>query len=126
MALEDAKRGIREEIDRLHDHIARLESALRHLNGRTHKSNATRARSNANAPKTQRKRSTRTRATTRRRLSASERQEQILSIVNTRPGITQSDLAKQAGVTPSHVSTIVKRLEAEKKLQRGDDGRLTT
>ncbi|MDQ6807138.1 MAG: winged helix-turn-helix domain-containing protein [Actinomycetota bacterium] len=126
MALEDAKQAIGQEIHRLHDHIARLENALRHLVGRAQTRNGKPAGSKANAPTSRPKPARRKRASTRRRLSASERQEQIISIVKKRPGISQSDLAKEAGVTSSHVSTILKTLEGEKKLRRGDDGLLAT
>jgi hypothetical protein len=125
MALETAERMIRQEIDRLHDHVKRLEGALSHLDGSTGRAAPKRKRTAA-APASRRKTSAngRRRRGSRKRLSPAERHEQVLSIVKKRPGIKQSDLAREAGVTPAYISGLVKKLQSARKIEKVDGGLL--
>ncbi len=114
MALETAQKAITDEIARLKGDVEKLETALRHLSGRDG-----RPPSSARKP-----RSKPSRAGRRTRMSPEQRQEQLLSIIKQRPGITPGALAKEAGVTPSYVSGLIKTLVAAKKVKKADGGLL--
>ena len=124
MALQDAQDAVSAELDRLRKQLTQLEEALKHLDGKGQGRRHGKAMSTIRSAKTQRTASTngRKRQPKRKRIPASERQEQILSIVKKRPGIGQGDLAKEAGVSTAYVYGIVKALEAEKKVERAHGG----
>jgi predicted transcriptional regulator len=41
-----------------------------------------------------------------------------------RPGISQADLARQVGVSSAYINTLVKGLEARRRVKRADGGLL--
>jgi CRP-like cAMP-binding protein len=123
MALEVAAKAIRDEIRRLTGEMQRLEAALHELDGRRVRSTTTAARGRTSptaTAKANERKAPRTRAPRRspQRARRGQRREQVLSIIKMRPGISNADLAHEAGVTPAYVSRLVKQLESEKKLRR--------
>jgi Winged helix-turn-helix DNA-binding len=78
----------------------------------------------AGATKTSRtRRATTGRGTRRRRTAASpgSRQQEVLRLVNQRPGITVPELGKELGVDPTGLYQIVRRLESRGQIRK--DGR---
>ena len=94
MTLETAQKAVKDELARLKGDVEKLETALRHLSGHDG-----RPPSSARKPRSKPSRPGR-----RTRMSPEQRQEQVLSIIDERPGITPGALAKEAGVTPSYVA----------------------
>ena len=119
MSLEAAERAIDQEIERLRRQVNRLEAALSHLDGTsTTKPIPSARKTRASAT------NGRPRKRTTKRIPASQRQEQVLSIIKKRPGIRPSDLAREADITAAYASSIIKTLETDKKVKRSDGGLL--
>jgi hypothetical protein len=58
----------------------------------------------------------------RRRLAPHERMEQILKLLETKPGLRNREIAESLGLTEGRISQLVDRLEAEGVAVRRDGG----
>lgn len=58
------------------------------------------------------------RARPQKRARRGQRREELLELINENPEITVSEAARQMGVAPPQVSTLVRRLEEEGVIQR--------
>lgn len=111
-----------EEIPRLESVLAALEAAGE---GQTERSGARtsrgrgRPRSRGPAAATTSRASSRT-ARPRRRARRGQRREEFLQLVKGNPEITIAEAARQIGVSPPQISTLVRRLEEEGVIERAD------
>jgi hypothetical protein len=122
--LATAERAIRAQIATVTEQIRRLETALAHLDGDSTAQTAQRRKPAAR--RKPRAASSRRRRPTRSRMAPAEREQQLLGIIGSRPGISQSDLAGEAGVTSAHVSVLIKKLVGQRKVKRADGGLMAT
>jgi DNA-binding NarL/FixJ family response regulator len=58
----------------------------------------------------------------RKRLSTKERMEQILELLEAKPGLRNREIAGTLGLTEGRISQLVDRLEAEELVLRKDGG----
>lgn len=138
--LDRLEREIKQRLDELRpavDEARKLESALRRLigqsteNGSTSTQSPSRSRARSGTASRSRSRSTTssrsgTRSSSRRsrstgkRVSGSERREQVITLVKANPEIKVRDIATELGTSSNNIYNIIRRLEADGKLTRAD------
>jgi hypothetical protein len=110
--LDDARDLVKKRLSELDEERRRLERALRDLGGR--KAGRRPGRPRGSSAKTTRRKKTARRRTRRGKTRA----DQAVALIQKKPGITASEIAKSMKIKPNYLYRVLSDLEKQKKVKK--------
>jgi sugar-specific transcriptional regulator TrmB len=114
--LDDARELVRKRLAELEEERRRLERALGELGGKRAGRRPGRPRKKAAAKKTRKKAARKT--TRRRRRRGGTRADQAVNLIQKKPGITASEIAKTMKIKPNYLYRVLGDLEKQKRVKK--------
>jgi DNA invertase Pin-like site-specific DNA recombinase len=112
--LDDARDLVRERLSELDEERRRLERALKELGGKRAGRRRGRPRGKKSAKKAPRRKKTARRRTRRGKTRA----DQAVVLIQKKPGITASEIAKSMKIKPNYLYRVLSDLEKQKRVKK--------